>query len=185
MACRAIASGKLYHELVTTAAGPGIGTGTLRQEADAMAGDGEARQVVGVGVDGSAESIAALSWASRYAAATGAKVRAVHAWHYPSAFGVPPVGKAPPPVTAEVEQRMRDDMAQAVAQAYPDPDGAQPETALRYGHPVEVLIDESKAADLLVVGHQGHSAFTGMLVGSVSIHCVTSAACPVVVVRGG
>jgi nucleotide-binding universal stress UspA family protein len=149
-----------------------------------MADVGGAGQVVAVGVDGSTESIAALGWARRYAAATGAKVRAVHAWHYPTAFGVPPEGKAPPPVTEEVEQRIRDDMARAVAQAYPDPDDTQPEAALRYGHPVEVLIDESKNAELLVVGHHGHHAFTGMLVGSVSIHCVTSAACTVVVVRG-
>jgi nucleotide-binding universal stress UspA family protein len=148
-----------------------------------VADEDAAREVVVVGIDGSAESIAALRWASRYAAASGAQVRAVHAWHYPAAFGVPE-GKAPQPVTAEVEQRMRDDMALAVAQVYRDPDDPQPEMALRYGHPVEVLIDESKAASLLVVGHHGHSAFTGMLVGSVSIHCVTSAACPVVVVRG-
>ena len=149
-----------------------------------MADAGGAGQVVVVGVDGSTESIAALGWARRYAAATGAKVRAVHAWHYPTAFGIPPEGKVPPPVTAEVEQGMRDGMARAMAQAYPDVDDAQPETALRYGHPVEVLIDESKNADLLVVGHRGHGAVTGMLFGSVSIHCVTSAACPVVVVRG-
>lgn len=149
-----------------------------------MADDGEMRQVVAVGIDGSAESIAALGWASRYAAATGAKVRAVHAWHYPAAFGVP-AGKAQEQVTGEVEQRMRDELAQAVAQVYPDPVGAQVETAVRCGHPVEVLIDESKNADLLVVGHRGHSAITGMMVGSVSIHCVTSAVCPVVVVRGG
>jgi nucleotide-binding universal stress UspA family protein len=148
-----------------------------------MADDGEMRPVVAVGIDGSAESIAALGWASRYAAATGAKVRAVHAWHYPAALGVPE-GKAPEQVTGEVEQRMRDELAQAVAQVYPDPARAQVETAVRYGHPVQVLIDESKNADLLVVGHHGHNAFTGMLVGSVSIHCVTSAACPVVVVSG-
>ncbi len=148
-----------------------------------MADDGERRQVVAVGIDGSAESIVALRWASRYASATGAKVRAVHAWHYPAAFGAPE-GNAPVPVTEEVEQRMRDDLAQAVAQVYPEPDDARVETAVRYGHPVEVLIDESKNADLLVVGHHGHHAFTGMLVGSVSIHCVTSAACPVVVVPG-
>jgi nucleotide-binding universal stress UspA family protein len=134
------------------------------------------------GLDGSAESIAALAWASRYAAATGAQVRAVHAWHYPAAFGVP-VGKAPGSVTAEVEQRMRDDLDEAVAQVYPDGSDGQVEVLLRYGHPVEVLIDESKDADLLVVGHHGHHAFSGMLVGSVSIHCVTSALCPVVVVR--
>ncbi len=148
-----------------------------------MADNDEAQQVVVAGIDGSAESIAALGWARRYAAATGAKVRAVHAWHYPAAFGVPE-GKAPAAVTAEVEQRMRDDLAHAVAQAYPDPADGQVEAVLRYGHPVEVLIEESNDADLLVVGHHGHSAFTGLLVGSVSIHCVTSAACPVVVVRG-
>jgi nucleotide-binding universal stress UspA family protein len=33
------------------------------------------------------------------------------------------------------------------------------------------------------VGHRGHGAFTGMLLGSVNIHCVTGALCPVVVVR--
>jgi nucleotide-binding universal stress UspA family protein len=46
------------------------------------------------------------------------------------------------------------------------------------------LIDESNEAGLLVVGSSGHGAFTGMLVGSVSTHCVTSAFCPVTVVRG-
>jgi nucleotide-binding universal stress UspA family protein len=147
-----------------------------------MADEGGARQVVVVGLDGSPESVAALTWASRYAAATGARVRAVHAWHYPAAFGLPE-GKAPTAVTDEVVQRMRDDLAQAVAQVYPDQAAGRVEMDVIYGHPVQVLIDESKAADLLVVGHHGHSAFSGMMVGSVSIHCVTSAACPVVVVR--
>jgi nucleotide-binding universal stress UspA family protein len=58
------------------------------------------------------------------------------------------------------------------------------ETRIEYGHPAQVLIDASKEADLIVVGASGHGAFTGMLVGSVSIHCVTGAFCPVTVVRG-
>jgi nucleotide-binding universal stress UspA family protein len=147
-----------------------------------MTGNGGAQQVVVAGVDGSAESIAALGWASRYAAATGAKVRAVHAWHYRSALGVTE-GRTPESVTEGVKQRLREDLDRAVAQVYPDPADPQLEIALRYGHPVEVLIDESRSADLLVVGHHGHSTFAGILVGSVSIHCVTSAECPVVVVR--
>jgi nucleotide-binding universal stress UspA family protein len=136
------------------------------------------------GVDGSAESIAALSWASRYAAVTGTPVRAVLAWHYPTAAGMPPTGVAPPPVSTQVEQRMQSDLAEAVAKVYPDPAPGEVEAVIRYGHPAQVLIDESASASLLVVGHRGHGAFTGMLVGSVSIHCVTSASCPVVVVRG-
>jgi nucleotide-binding universal stress UspA family protein len=144
---------------------------------------GATADVVVVGVDGSVESIAALSWASRYAAATGATVRAIVAWHYPTAAGIPPVGLAPPSVREETEQRMRDDLAEAVAKVYPDPSAASVQTRVSYGHPAAVLIEESKDADLLVVGSRGHGAFSGMLVGSVSIHCVNNASCPVVVVR--
>jgi nucleotide-binding universal stress UspA family protein len=147
--------------------------------------DNDPRPVVAVGVDGSAESIAALRWASQYAAATGATVRAVRAWHYPSAVGPAPVGVAPKPVTSEVEAHIEAELTGDLAEVYPDPAAAdQLEIRVEYGHPAEVLIAESKEADLLVVGHRGHGAFTGMLVGSVSIHCVTHAFCPVVVVRG-
>jgi nucleotide-binding universal stress UspA family protein len=70
----------------------------------------------------------------------------------------------------------------------PRPTGLRPRrmcrTEVAYGHPSQVLVEKSKTADLLVVGNRGHGAFTGMLVGSVSIHCVTNAVCPVVVVRG-
>lgn len=148
-----------------------------------MTNESEAQQVVVAGVDGSAASVAALSWASRYAAATGSKVRAVLAWHYPSAVGAAPVGVAPEPVRAQTEQQMREHLAEAIAKVYPDPSAAHVESVVEYGHPAPVLIAESQEADLLVVGSHGHGAFTGMLIGSVSIHCVNNAACPVVVVR--
>jgi hypothetical protein len=47
--------------------------------------------------------VAALDWAARYAAATGAAVRAVFAWHYPTAAGEAPVGLAPGPVRHQTE----------------------------------------------------------------------------------
>jgi nucleotide-binding universal stress UspA family protein len=72
-----------------------------------------------------------------------------------------------------------------VQQVHPDPAAAGVQTAIVYGHPSEALIEASKTASLLVVGSRGHGAFTGMLLGSVSIHCVTSASCPVTVVRHG
>jgi nucleotide-binding universal stress UspA family protein len=141
-------------------------------------------EVVVVGVDGSAESLAALRWAARYGDKTGATIRAVRAWHYPAAVGPGPSGRAPSTVTQGVEQEMFDNLAQAVAQAFPDGPPANVETRLAYGHSAAALIEQSQDADLLVVGSKGRGAFTGMLVGSVSIHCVTSADCPVVVVRG-
>jgi nucleotide-binding universal stress UspA family protein len=52
------------------------------------------------------------------------------------------------------------------------------------GHPAPVLEAFSKTADLLVIGSHGHGEFTGMLLGSVSEHCITHCHCPVVVTRG-
>lgn len=147
-----------------------------------MASNGESGQVVVVGVDGSDPSVSALSWASRYAAATGATVWAVHVWHYPTSAGLPP-GKTPEPINAEVEERLRTELAEAVAKANPDR-SARIETKLVYGHPAQALIDESHGQSLLVLGHRGRDGFTGMLTGSIVIHCVNHAACPVVVVRG-
>jgi len=146
-----------------------------------MASNGESGQAVVVGVDGSDPSVAALSWASRYGAATGATVRAVRVWHYPTAAGLPP-GKTPEPVEDEVEGSVRDELTQAVTKANPD-SSAQVETKIVYGHPAQALIDESRGQSLLVLGHRGHGGFAEAITGSIVIHCVNHAACPVVVVR--
>ncbi len=148
-----------------------------------MTNEADARPVVVVGVDGSEQSAAALRWAVRYAAAAGASVRAILAWHFPTSASVPPVGVAPPPVRSEVEERVAAALAEAIAKAVPDASGVRIDGRTLYGHPAQVLIEESRRADLLVVGRSGHGAFVGMLVGSVSQHCVAAAECPVVVVR--
>ena len=51
------------------------------------------------------------------------------------------------------------------------------------GHAGEVLVAASKPASLLVVASRGHRALAGVVLGSVGLHCVTMAACPVVVYR--
>jgi nucleotide-binding universal stress UspA family protein len=142
-----------------------------------------AGELVVVGVDGSPQSIAALNWAVRYGEAIGATVRAVRAWHYPAAVGPGPEGRAPAVVTQQVEQQQLEELEIAVSEAFPDgrPDSLQ--TSVAFGHAAEALIEQSQDADLLVVGNKGRGAFTGMLFGSVSMHCVSGAACPVVVVR--
>ncbi len=136
-----------------------------------------------VGVDGSAESVEALRWAASYAAATSATITAVISWHYPAA-GLVPAGQAPPDVSAEVRANMQTALDKALTDVFGTATPAGVTAKVSYGHPAMVLVDESKDADLLVVGRRGHGAFTGMMLGSVSIHCVTNAVCPVVVVRG-
>jgi len=51
------------------------------------------------------------------------------------------------------------------------------------GRPAKVLIDESAAADLLLVGQRGHGGFAGLVLGSVSRHVAAYAKCAVTVVR--
>jgi nucleotide-binding universal stress UspA family protein len=149
-----------------------------------MATEGGSVPQVVVGVDGSAESVTALKWAAHYAAATGATTTAVLSWHYPAAAGPAPIGKAPKPISDEIRAEMQETLDKAVTEVFGAPSQPGVQTKVAYGHPAPVLVEESATADLLVVGSRGHGKFTGMLVGSVSIHCVTNAACPVVVVRG-
>lgn len=62
------------------------------------------------------------------------------------------------------------------------PDSAERASIKRFalgGSPSEVLIRESKNAELLVVGARGHGGFLGLLLGSVASQVVKHAHCPV------
>jgi len=137
---------------------------------------GENRAQVVVGIDGSPSSIAALRWALRYAAATGGEVRAIAAWVVPVSFGYPPVYDDVdwPEMAGTILDKAVAETVDAGVTVTPD---------VVYGHPANVLVEAGKTAELLVVGSRGHSTVTGMLLGSVSQHCVQHADCPVVVVR--
>lgn len=140
--------------------------------------DKSRQQRVVVGVDGSECAQEALAWALRYAADVGGHVTAVTAWHYApltsASGGVAP--HTPDPRIAAESQ-----LAAAIEKA--EVDASQIDREVVHGHPAGVLIDRSRDADLLVVGHRGHGGFSEMLLGSVSTHCVHHAQCPVVVVR--
>jgi nucleotide-binding universal stress UspA family protein len=47
----------------------------------------------------------------------------------------------------------------------------------------DVLVRAAEGAELLVVGGRGRGALRGMLLGSVALHCVLHAPCPVLVLR--
>jgi nucleotide-binding universal stress UspA family protein len=133
-----------------------------------------------VGVDGSRSSMQALDWGIHQAELTHASVLVVMAWHLPVAVGwTSPI--APPPYSPDADAvSTMEAVLQPVRRDHPD---VIIESQVVEGHPAPVLIKASRGADLLVVGSRGHGEFAGMLLGSVSDHCVSHAACPVVVVR--
>lgn len=132
-----------------------------------------------VGVDGSPQALAALRWAAQYAQASGAALRAVTAWRYPTTYGIAP-DWSEAHFAADAAEQLRASVSAALGDSPP----VLVETAVIEGRPAPVLLAEARDADLLVVGSHGRGHFAGMLVGSVSTHCVEHAACPVVVVRG-
>jgi nucleotide-binding universal stress UspA family protein len=133
-----------------------------------------------VGVDGSDSSQEALKWAARQALLTGAVVEAVTAWQMPTSYGYP-LAVAPLSTPSEIAQRILNNALDQAAQ----PPGAQAEMIAKVveGNAAQVLIDEARGADLLVVGSRGHGGFAEALLGSTGQHCVHHATCPVVVVR--
>lgn len=134
-----------------------------------------------VGVDGSNSSSAALEWAGRQAELTGSVLELVTAWEWPTTYGAPFTFTPEWNPAADAEQVI-ESAVKEVREAHRD---IEIRTTVQQGHPAPVLVKASQGADLLVVGCRGHGEFVGMLLGSVSEHCVTNAKCPVLVLRGG
>lgn len=139
----------------------------------------EERNAIVVGVDTSDSSKEALRWAAEQARLTGAGLRVVMSWYFPAgAYWVSLPGDL------DFEAQTRNALSQTVEEVLGPAPSVLVELVVAQGSPAPTLIEESKSATLLVVGSRGHGAFTGMLLGSVSEHCVSHADCPVVVVRG-
>jgi nucleotide-binding universal stress UspA family protein len=132
-----------------------------------------------VGVDGSPASLQGLEWALRYASLSHSIVDVVAAWDWHVNVSLAPI--APdfaPEISAE---QMLDSLIQQKRAEHPD---LQIDGSVVQGNPASVLEDASKGAALLVIATRGHGELVGLLLDSVSEHCVTHAGCPVLVYRG-
>ena len=130
-----------------------------------------------VGVDGSSDASAALSVAARAAEETGGRVRVVSTWTSPTTWGRPyPVVDGIPALGGAQAAAIRSAIGGSRVPV---------ERIVRDGWAGPSLVEESRGAELLVVGRRGHGGFPGLLLGSVSMHCVAHAACPVLVVPPG
>lgn len=158
----ATASGGGSFEAVDDRATDAEGTGT--------------RPRIVVGIDGSAESRAALHWALRHAEGIDAEVHAVAVWQQPIQFGAS--GMPLPAQEFEAEARAWLD------ETVPDRDGdrRRVRTHLEQGEPAGILLDHALRAEMLVLGNHGRGAIRGALLGSVALRCVNHAPCPVLLV---
>lgn len=139
----------------------------------------EAQGRIVVGVDGSPQSLEALRWALKQAEATGASIEAIHAWQIPVAYGAPVAVMPGESFAASAERAL----GESVEQVLGERTDIQVTRVAEQGLPAKVLLEHSRGAELLVVGSRGRGGFKGLLLGSVSQHCVSHAHCPVVVIR--
>jgi len=128
-----------------------------------------------VGIDGSAPSYLAIDWAATEAGRRGAPLRLVHAIEWYPDDVVP--ADVPPDLAPEHVREA------ALARARAGAPEASVTVDSREGVAAAVLIEESEAASLVVVGNRGMGGFRGLLAGSVSVQTAAHAHCPVVVVR--
>lgn len=128
-----------------------------------------------VGIDASETARVALAWADEYARKFNLPLEVVIAWDKGSYYGYPAV-----PRDIGAEKRAQTALTDTIREVLGEDADVTPR--LMQGKPAPVLLKAAKSASLLVVGTRGHGAFAGMLLGSVSQHCVQHAPCPVVVI---
>ena len=132
-----------------------------------------------VGIDGSEPSLAALRWAARQAELTGSRLEVMVAWKWPINYG----WVAAIPSDYDPADDAQKTLEGAVSKARIEHPTLDIRPMVVEGHPAPALVHASQGAELLVVGSRGHGEFAGMLLGSVSEHCVANAHCPVLVLH--
>lgn len=135
-----------------------------------------------VGMDGSECGARAVRWAAAEARSHGRTLQVVTAVDPPDVVGVPGA-RFPVERSEETERRARSRQEEWLVDALGEDPDVDLTLDVRIGRPATQLLDAAQGAALLVVGSRGRGGFQGLLLGSVSLQCVTHATCPVTVVR--
>ncbi|KSU77892.1 Nucleotide-binding universal stress protein, UspA family [Pseudarthrobacter enclensis] len=146
-----------------------------------MNADTASRPVI-VGVDGSEYSSAALRCAGTLAARLDARLEVITCIGMPDYLVVAHLEGGEHPLTARLEETARQAVEDALGRAFSGSRPAAVDVTVKFGAPGKVLVEESKRAQLLVVGRHGEGGFLGTSMGSVSKACAARSACPVVLV---
>jgi len=138
---------------------------------------------IGVGVDGSTESQAALDAAVELARTLGAHLEIIGV-HAANSYGAPAMMGGPgyDVVRRDIERRQKESLAAALASVRA---GADAEAIALAGDPAERLIERSAQLDLLILGSRGYGPLRSVLVGGVSGDVMRGAHCPVIALPRG
>ncbi|MDT5068613.1 MAG: hypothetical protein QOK02_4768 [Mycobacterium sp.] len=137
-----------------------------------------------VGVDGSAESDAAIRWATHDAVMRHVDVTLTHV--------VPPVAASWPtgPVYADITEWQRSNARHVLEQALKTLQATVSESLLPDVHTetlnssvVSTLVRASEDKQMIVVGSRGSGALGRLLLGSISTGLLHHASCPVAIIR--
>jgi len=125
------------------------------------------------------ESVRAVQWA--YGLPGVERIRVINAWFLPPvAIGVyPALGTD----LAPMDEAALAAVDRVLAAAGPAPDGVTIERDAVRGAAGVALVDESRDADLVVVGSRGVGSLRGLLLGSTSAEVASRAHSPVAVIR--
>jgi len=133
-----------------------------------------------VGVDGSEPAFTSVAWAARHASRAGSVLRIVHAFGWPLVRVQSGSSRWTRGLRAEAWTFVEEARTRAYA--------LDPELEVRVAVPTSfsgpLLLRESAAASLVVVGTHGLGGFSGLVIGSTGIELAARAAAPIVVVRG-
>lgn len=143
--------------------------------------DDSAPRIV-VGYDGSASSKLALDWAVETAQEMNARLAIVHGVSMAATATYPAMDYAA--AQPYIESAAQQLVAEGAARAGTTLETERIATQYWMGSPAGQIIEESKNADLVVVGSRGRGRVLGGLLGSTSYSVAAHAQCPVVIVRG-
>lgn len=135
-----------------------------------------------VGVDGSAASYAAVSWAAHEAAIRRLSVTLLHV----VAPTMISTAEAPnDTITTRQEAKARQVLERARRAVDEQTGEARPDvrTEVRYAGVLEALVDASRDAQMVAVGTRGVDEFSSHILGSVSSGLLHHAHCPVAVIH--
>jgi nucleotide-binding universal stress UspA family protein len=139
------------------------------------------RRSVVVGLDRSEAGRAAVEQAAELAVRRKAPLRLVRAYEA-SQYQVGPVPGAREGVhelLRGASSRLVEDTLDVLDVVYPD---LETSVRLEPGSAVKLLVEESRTADVVVVGARGSGGFADLVLGSTTLHLTSQAHCPVLAV---